>query len=190
MRPEQYWYLATPYSSYPNGRDAAYVAACQEAALLMEAGINVFSPISHTHGIAVHGVIDGHSDNRIWDRVDLPFVVGARGIILCMMTGWENSGGMQRELAVFEKMSKPVIRMMPGLVPYIQLQKYWSQARYHYFRDSTDGSWGVAGLPIQIMATGMSQLHAAAFACLLNGDIEHAKELRDAAHTEPNQRKS
>jgi hypothetical protein len=67
---------------------------------------------------------------------------------------------------------------------------YWAKARYHYFRDSTDGLWGVAGLPIQIMATGMSQLHAMAFACLLNGDIEHAKELRDAAHTEPNQRKS
>lgn len=65
---------------------------------------------------------------------------------------------------------------------------YWAKARYHYFRDSTDGSWGVAVLPIKIVARGMSQLHAAAFACLLNGDIEHAKELRDAAHTEPNQR--
>jgi hypothetical protein len=127
MRPEQYWYLATPYSSYPNGRDAAYVAACQEAALLMEAGINVFSPISHTHGIAVHGVIDGHSDNGIWDRVDLPFVVGARGIIFCMMMGWENSDGIRRELVAFKNMLKPVIRMMPGSVPYAQLQQFYPE---------------------------------------------------------------
>ena len=47
-----FWYLATPYSKFPGGLDAAYVEACKAQALLIKAGVPVFCPISHTHGPA------------------------------------------------------------------------------------------------------------------------------------------
>ena len=42
-------YLATPYSKYPAGLQQAFVDAAKLAALLLRSGMNVYSPIAHTH---------------------------------------------------------------------------------------------------------------------------------------------
>lgn len=46
-------YLATPYSKYPRGIEAAFVDASRLAACLVRLGISVYSPIAHTHPIAI-----------------------------------------------------------------------------------------------------------------------------------------
>lgn len=113
-----YWYLATPYSKYPDGIDAAFIAACEQTALLIRAGIPVFCPIAHTHPVAINGNIDPY-DHEIWIPADKPLMMGARkGLIFCKLPSWEISHGMNVERDFFEKVGRPVIEMVPGVVPH------------------------------------------------------------------------
>lgn len=48
-------YLATPYSKFEGGLEAAFRAAAEVAAKLVRQGESVYSPICHTHPIAIYG---------------------------------------------------------------------------------------------------------------------------------------
>jgi hypothetical protein len=111
-----YFYLATPYSRYPLGIEEAFRMACRQAALLIEAKIFVYCPISHTHPIAIHGDIDPLS-HEIWMMVDEPLMASASGLIVCMMEGWRESFGAQKEIEYFTKAGKSIIYMEPGIIP-------------------------------------------------------------------------
>ena len=110
------WYLGTPYSKYPGGIEEAFICACRQAAFLVRAGIPVYSPIAHTHPIAVYGGIDP-LDHRIWLPADRPKMDQSRGLIICKMPTWGQSDGIQHEKATFRAAGKPVIYMTPGEVP-------------------------------------------------------------------------
>lgn len=117
-----FWYLSTPYSKYPAGRSAAYHEAANQAALLIEAGLEVFCPISHSHTVSDY--LDPDNDNHdTWMRVDDPFIRAATGLIVCKMEGWEESVGVAEEMRRFKAQDKPIIYMEPGLVPEVQLKK-------------------------------------------------------------------
>jgi hypothetical protein len=111
-----YWYLATPYSDYPGGHQAACEMACEQAALLIAAGVDVFCPIAHSHPIAEHGNLD-KVDPELWRRVDKPFVEAAKGCIYLEDPASLASKGMHNELIEFVKAGKPVVFMQPGVVP-------------------------------------------------------------------------
>ena len=64
-----FWYLATPYNKYPYGMDAAFHLACENAALLIRHRVHVFSPIAHSHPIAMAGGLDP-VDYEIWMEQD------------------------------------------------------------------------------------------------------------------------
>lgn len=115
-RPEGFFYLATPYSKYADGLDAAFTDAAQQAALLVRAGVPVFSPIAHSHPIAMQGGIDP-LDHAIWLPADEPFMRAARGLIVCKLVGWKASYGVSVEIRAFRKAGKPVVYMDPGVVP-------------------------------------------------------------------------
>lgn len=110
------WYLATPYSKYPKGIEAAFLVACQQTALLIRAGIPVYSPIAHTHPVAVNGDIDP-LDHTIWLPADAPMMRAATGLIVCKMESWESSYGIGVEIAEFKKAGKPVVYMEQNVVP-------------------------------------------------------------------------
>ena len=111
-----YWYLATPYSKYPHGIEEAFKLACREAALLIRNGVRVYSPIAHTHPVAVHGGIDPYAHD-IWLPADEPFMHKACGLIVLRAESWEKSYGISVEIAEFQKAGKPVKYMDPGTVP-------------------------------------------------------------------------
>ena len=100
-------YLATPYSKYRGGLDAAFIQAAKAAAVLTKAGIGVFSPIAHTHPIAVHGAIDP-LDHAIWLPADAPLMAAAVGMVVVKMDGWQESYGIKKEIEAFEAMGKPI----------------------------------------------------------------------------------
>lgn len=100
-------YLATPYSKHPEGIDAAFRYACHAAGRLLSHGVNVFSPIAHSHPIAIYGNVDPLS-HEIWLAADRPFMQAACGMIVVMMPGWETSYGVQQEIAAFTEMNKPI----------------------------------------------------------------------------------
>lgn len=114
-----FYYLATPYSRYPHGTDQAYVDACRQAALLVAAKIPVFCPIAHSHGIAVQGGLSLY-DHDIWLPADAPFMEAARGLIVCMLAGWEDSYGIGEEIRTFKAAHKPIIWMEPGVLPQLK----------------------------------------------------------------------
>jgi hypothetical protein len=112
----EFWYLATPYSKYPDGIEAAFRAACEQSALLVKAGIPIFCPIAHTHPVAIQGGIDPF-DHEIWLPADEPFMHLACGLIFCKLPSWEISYGMNEERKVFTAAGKPILDMEPGSVP-------------------------------------------------------------------------
>jgi hypothetical protein len=109
-------YLATPYSKYAGGIEAAFQAAAEQAALLVRAGVPVYSPIAHTHPVAIHGGIDPY-DHTIWLEADRAFMEAACGLIVCKLPGWEASYGIQVEVDHFTHAGKPIVYMEPGEVP-------------------------------------------------------------------------
>jgi hypothetical protein len=116
MQAVSYFYLASPYSKYHAGIEVAFGIVCQNAALLVQAGIPVYSPIAHTHPIAIHGDIDP-LDHSIWLPADKPFMDAACGLIVCQMAGWKDSYGVSFEIEAFKKAFKPIHMMEPGIVP-------------------------------------------------------------------------
>jgi hypothetical protein len=109
-------YLASPYSAHPDGMEHAYRDACAAAALLIRAGVPVFSPIAHSHGIAEIGGIDPAS-HAIWLPADAPMMRAAMGLIVLQLPGWDMSIGVAAEIAEFRLAGKPVRYMTPGVVP-------------------------------------------------------------------------
>lgn len=107
-----YWYLATPYSKYRTGIEAAFEMASREAARLLKSGIVVFCPIAHTHPIALHGQIDPKAHD-LWMAADRPLMEAAVGLIAVRADGWEESIGMAEEIRTFKAAGKPILFMDP-----------------------------------------------------------------------------
>ena len=105
-----FWYIATPYSKYPAGREQAFIDASKIAAKFVKAGIPAFSPIAHTHPVAEYGEIDPY-DHKIWLPFDAPFMALAYGLIVCKLDGWDKSIGIAHEIEAFKKAGKPVLYM-------------------------------------------------------------------------------
>jgi hypothetical protein len=111
-----YWYLASPYSKHPLGIEEAFREACRATADLIRAGVRVYSPIAHTHPVAVHGGIDPYAHD-IWLPADEPFMNAASGLIVLRAESWEISYGIGEEIKAFKAAGKQIVFMDPGIVP-------------------------------------------------------------------------
>lgn len=108
-----FWYLATPFAKYPEGREMAFVEASRAAGRLMKEGLAIFAPISHTHPIHKFNP-DLPDTHEFWvDQQDMPFMQSATGIIVGMLPTWRESRGIGIEIAAFKRMKKPVIYYHP-----------------------------------------------------------------------------
>lgn len=101
------WYLATPYSKYKDGIQAAFEEACRAAAYLMKMGDHVYSPIAHSHPIAMIGGLDP-LDHDMWMALDEKAMRGCDGLIVLKMDGWDQSKGVGIEIDAFAKAGKPI----------------------------------------------------------------------------------
>lgn len=103
-----FWYLATPYSKYEAGLEAAFEEACRCAYALIRAGFPCYSPIAQTHSIALSS---GHDprDHSTWLTQDEPMMHCARGLIVVKMPRWNESYGIGQEIEDFSQMGKPII---------------------------------------------------------------------------------
>jgi hypothetical protein len=102
-----FWYLASPYSKYPAGTEAAFRDVSRVAAMLVRAGVPVFCPIAHSHLVAVEGGLS-LTDHDIWLPADEPFMNAAHGGLAVQMPGWRDSYGVGHEIERFEQAGKPV----------------------------------------------------------------------------------
>lgn len=112
------WYLATPYSLFPYGLDEAAKTAAMMVANLTQKGENVFSPIVHSHYIAVVAGINP-LDHAYWMEVDKPFMEKCDGLIVGMIPTWTKSRGVAMEVAAFERMKKPILYFDPEVDQFV-----------------------------------------------------------------------
>ena len=103
-------YLGTPYTKYPGGIEKAFVDACWLTAELLRLGLRVYSPIAHTHPVAIHGQIDP-LDLDIWLPFDAAMMAKADAMIVAMMPGFGTSRGVAHEIDVFKTAGKPVFHL-------------------------------------------------------------------------------
>jgi len=106
------WYLATPYSKYPTGIEQAFKDAAALTGRLLVEGVRAYSPIAHTHPVAIYAGLNP-LDHNIWLPFDEAMMAVADGIIVAKMPGWHHSFGINYEVDVFERAGKPVRYLDP-----------------------------------------------------------------------------
>jgi len=105
-------YLATPYTKYSEGIEQAFIEACKLAGRLIQAGIHVYSPIAHSHPIAIHANIDP-LDQTFWLDLDGAMLHVCRALIVAHMDGWEQSTGIAHEIEFFEQRRRAIFDLDP-----------------------------------------------------------------------------
>lgn len=104
-----FYYLATPYRAYPHGLDAAAEAAERLAASLLDLGVEVYSPIAHSHNIARH-VLSAPPISDYWLERQKPFLCACVGVIVAtQLEGWDSSSGIEFEIDFARRANKPVL---------------------------------------------------------------------------------
>lgn len=105
-------YLGTPYTKFPGGITCAFAEAAALAAKLVHLGIRVYSPIAHTHPLAIYGNLDP-LDHRIWLPFDTAMMVKSDAMLVGMLPTWDDSYGVNFEIEKFTLMRKPVFYLDP-----------------------------------------------------------------------------
>ena len=113
LNDEGFWYVATPYSKYPQGLHAAYMDANEAAARLVKRyNMRVFCPIGHSHSLClIYGTANGLDDHvapEFWKSFDAPFLAAAYGVAVIMMDSWERSAGVAHEIEFAKQHEMPI----------------------------------------------------------------------------------
>jgi hypothetical protein len=88
-------YLAIPYTdTNPEVMRQRFETANRTAAELMKRGLLIYSPISHSHPIAQHGL---PLDWEYWQHYDKEILSICDELIIIMADGWEESNGINAE---------------------------------------------------------------------------------------------
>lgn len=104
---ERLIYLACPYTSSDVGVRSARVAAVTKVtADLMQAGLMVFSPITHGHAIAEQH--DLPRDWAYWERQCRTMVSRSNEIYVLIIDGWRESVGVGCEIDYAHELGLPV----------------------------------------------------------------------------------
>ena len=105
-------YLAVPYS-HPSDlvQDERYRAANRMASKLMQAGVPIFSPISHNRPIALDGGLP--HDFAFWGKWNRACIDACRAMIVLRLAGWQDSQGVTGERAYMDKLHRPVYFLDP-----------------------------------------------------------------------------
>ena len=99
-------YLAVPYSHPdPAVREDRFHQVNQAASVLMRAGLHVFSPVSHTHPIALAGGLPLGWD--YWQEYDREILSACGALVVFCLEGWQRSAGVAGEMKIAEEMRIP-----------------------------------------------------------------------------------
>lgn len=110
-------YLACPYSHDDSlVKKARFNRINRVAAILMKQGFIVFSPISHSHPIALTNDLPG--DFAYWQKWNRSFLEWCEVFVIAKLKGWEDSIGINGEREIVQELKKPIIEIDPYLPPY------------------------------------------------------------------------
>lgn len=140
-------YLATPYTRYPRGLDAAFEDAAAIAGILIKRGLAVFSPICHSHPIAKYGGIDA-VDHELWMRIDREMWDRCDELLVAKMDGWDQSRGVAAEIEYFLKRGAPVTYTEVGS---IIAQPHYDPDSVAFRHGDVDAVCGLSRDPCEIL---------------------------------------
>lgn len=105
-------YLASPYSN-PSAdvMQDRFERVCRVAARLMGEGVHLYSPIAHTHPIAVQGSLPRGWE--FWEQYDRKLLAACQELWIVTLDGWKESKGVAAELAIAGEMGLPVKYIEP-----------------------------------------------------------------------------
>ena len=100
-------YLASPYSHPDDAvRLKRFETVCFVASNLMREGHHIFSPIAHTHPIAIQGDLPLGFD--YWEAYDRKILAACGALWVVMMDGWRESKGVKAEVQIANELGIPV----------------------------------------------------------------------------------
>lgn len=101
------YYLATPYSSHPDGVHSAFSDAIELASRMHHQGAKCIVPIAHGHPISLAGEpIEG--DHETWAAINERLMLASDAMLVAMLPGWLDSKGIKHEIEWFQKAGKPI----------------------------------------------------------------------------------
>jgi hypothetical protein len=111
-------YLGGPYSHVkPLVREQRFIDLTKAAAWLIEkTGLNVFSPISHSHPLAEIGGLQGNWD--FWKNIDETYLRLSCGMVILRLSEWKKSVGVGAEIEIARRMGLPIMLMSPDVTSY------------------------------------------------------------------------
>lgn len=105
-------YLASPYShADPAVMEERFDAACRAAGSLIASGLVVYSPIAHTHPIAVR--VDLPRAWDFWQKFDTTIIGRCSALVVLMLPGWNESRGVAAEIAIAVSLGLPISCLEP-----------------------------------------------------------------------------
>jgi hypothetical protein len=99
------WFLASPYTNYVAGHEAAYQRAKIVTNKLLTRGIAVYSPIVYSHQFVAYGLPITAKD---WEFLNDEMTRVCDGCIVYQLEGWKTSAGVKREVDYFTEQNKPI----------------------------------------------------------------------------------
>lgn len=105
-------YLASPYSHVDAAvRHERFVMVCRAVAALLRQGQLVFSPIAHSHPVALHGELDG--EWSVWRDMDMWFLSRCQRFAVLTLPGWQYSVGVNAEMTMAREQGKAIDLLDP-----------------------------------------------------------------------------
>lgn len=105
-------YLCSAYThSDPAVVEQRFEAACRATAALIRQGKIVLSPIVHSHPLCRFGL---PGDWGFWQRQDITYLQACDEVVVLKLDGWQQSRGVQAEIAMARALGKPVSFIEPN----------------------------------------------------------------------------
>ena len=96
-------YLAVPYTSDdPSIKEQRFQIVNKVAGDLIRKGEIIFSPISHTHPIAMACQLPGGWE--YWDKFDRTYLECCYKLYVLKLNGWKESKGVQGEIKIAKEL--------------------------------------------------------------------------------------
>jgi len=105
-------YLASPYThTDPKVRESRFHDACKVAGRLMQKGHRIFSPIAHSHPIALSCGLP--TEWGFWKKYDMEFLKLCSQLWIIQLKGWNESLGISKEIKISRRLEKPIYYVEP-----------------------------------------------------------------------------
>jgi hypothetical protein len=105
-------YLASPYYHKNHDiREQRFISVCKKAGELMNQGYFVYSPIAHSHPIAVQCELP--KDWVFWEQYDIEYIKWVDEVWILQLDGWSKSKGISAEIEIAKSIGKPIYFIEP-----------------------------------------------------------------------------